>query len=393
MRIVIAPDKFRGTLEAAEVASALATGLASTGIDLDLRCCPVADGGEGTLAAALANGWERVTTTVAGPLGEPRSAAFGIGGFEGEPAALVELAMASGLALIPADAAGCLQTRPLDATSHGTGELIRAALDAGRGTVVLGIGGSACTDGGAGLLTALGARFLDGGGAPIPAGGGGLAELACVDLSELDPRVAGTRFVVACDVDNPLTGPSGAAAVFGPQKGAAVADVETLDANLGRLVEVLTAALGPAARDGAVRPGAGAAGGVGYAAMTLLGAEPRPGVDVVLELVGLDTQVAGADLVITGEGSLDEQSLGGKTPLGVARLAAAHGVPIIAVSGRCTLSPAQLSDAGFAAGYALADRDPVRCFTDTAAMLAELGAEIGGLLDRFSGNSTPGNLR
>ncbi len=377
VRIVIAPDKFRGTLEAAEVASALAAGLTAVRADLDLRCCPVADGGEGTLAAALANGWEQVTTTVAGPLGAPLAAAFGRGSLDDEPAGLVELSVASGLALIPADATGRRRTDPLGATRRGTGELIRAALDAGCATVILGIGGSACTDGGAGLLTALGARFLDAAGTPVPPGGGGLAELARVDLSGLDPRLARTRFVVACDVDNPLTGERGAAAVFGPQKGADADDVATLDANLGRLVEVLAAELGPVAREGAVRPGAGAAGGVGYAAMTVLGAEPRPGVDVVLDLVGLDGQVAGADLVITGEGSLDSQSLGGKTPVGVGRLAAAHGVPVVAVSGRCTLSADQLREAGFSAGYALADRDPVRCFTDTATMLTEIGREIG----------------
>ncbi len=376
-RIVIAPDKFRGTLEAADVASALATGLLAVRPGLDVRCCPVADGGEGTLAAALANGWEPVTVPVTGPLGQPRTAAFGIGSVDGARAALVELADASGLALIPSGPDGRPLADGLLATSLGTGELIRAALDAGCATVVLGIGGSACTDGGAGLLTALGARFLDAAGAPVPPGGGGLAALARIDLDGLDPRIARTRFVVACDVDNPLTGPRGAAAVFGPQKGAGPDQVATLDANLGRLVEVLAVALGPAARAGAVRPGAGAAGGVGYAAMTVLGAEPRPGVEVVLELVDLDAQLAGADLLITGEGSLDEQSLGGKTPVGVSRLAAAHGVPSIAVSGRCTLSVEQLRSAGFVAGFALADRDPVRCFTDTAAMLTELGRELG----------------
>lgn len=382
MRVVIAPDKFRGTLEAAEVAEAVASGLRAVRADLDIRCCPVADGGEGTLAAALANGWQPRVVPVTGPLGEARTASFGLGTLADEPAALVELALASGLALIPADSSGARRTDPLAAGSRGTGELIRAALDAGSGTVVLGIGGSACTDGGAGLLSALGARFLDAVGAPISPGGGGLASLARVDLSGLDPRIAQTRFVVACDVDNPLNGPRGAAAVFGPQKGARPADVAVLDANLARLVDVLAQDLGEPARAGAVRAGAGAAGGVGYAAMTVLGAEPRPGVDVVLGLVGLEAQLDGADLVITGEGSLDEQSLGGKTPLGVGRLAARHGVPVIAVSGRCTLTAEQLGAAGFAAAYALADVDPVRCFTDTAAMLTEVGAEIGRRLER-----------
>lgn len=385
MRVVVAPDKFRGTLEAAEVADALAAGLLSARPDLDVRCCPVADGGEGTLAAALANGWQAVTVPVTGPLGERHTAAFARGELDGAPAALVELAAASGLPLLPIDPSGRPVTDPLRATSAGTGDLIRAALDAGCATIVLGIGGSACTDGGAGLLGALGAEFLDADGAPVPPGGGGLGILAAVDLSGIDPRIARTRFVVACDVDNPLTGPRGSAAVFAPQKGATAAQVALLDANLGRLVDVLAGALGPAARDGAVRPGAGAAGGVGYAAMTVLGAEPRPGIDVVLELVGLDALIAGANLVITGEGSLDAQSLGGKTPIGVARTAAAHGVPVMVVSGRCMLTPDAVRGAGFVAGLALADIDPVRCFTDTAAMLTELGAGLGAELERFTG--------
>lgn len=384
MRVVIAPDKFRGTLEAAEVADALAAGLLAARPGLDVRRCPVADGGEGTLAAALANGWEAVAVPVTGPLGERRTAAFARGELAGAPAALVELAAASGLPLLPTDRSGRPVTDALRATSAGTGDLIRAALDAGCTTIVLGIGGSACTDGGAGLLGAIGAAFLDAGGAPVPPGGGGLGTLAAIDLSGIDPRIAGTHFIVACDVDNPLTGARGSAAVFGPQKGASPAQVALLDANLTRLVDVLAETLGPAGREGAVRPGAGAAGGVGYAAMTVLGAEPRPGIDVVLDLVGLEAQVAGAGLVITGEGSLDAQSLGGKTPIGVARTAAAHGVPAVVVSGRCTLTPDAVRDAGFVAGFALADIDPVRCFTETAAMLTDLGVRIGDELERLT---------
>ena len=383
MRIVIAPDKFRGTLEAADVAAAVAEGLLAALPDADVRRCPVADGGEGTLAAAVANGWEPLTVPVTGPLGEVRTADFARGELDGAPAALVELAAASGLPLVPTDRSGRRLTDALGATSAGTGDLIRAALDAGCTTIVLGIGGSACTDGGAGLLTALGARFTDAGGAPVPPGGGGLAALAAVDLSGLDSRIAETRFVVACDVDNTLTGPRGSAAVFGPQKGASPADVETLDANLAHLVDVLAQALGPVAREGAVRPGAGAAGGVGYAAMTVLGAEPRPGIDVVLDLVALAQQIDGADLVITGEGSLDAQSLGGKTPVGVARTAAALGVPTVVVSGRCTLTPDEVRGAGFIAGFALADIDPVRCFTETAAMLTDLGTRLGTDLENL----------
>jgi len=381
MRIVIAPDKFKGTLGAAEVAAALAAGLLQVRPDLDVRACPVADGGEGTLVAALANGWRRLDVPVTGPLGHPLNAPIGLGELDGESAALVEMALASGLGALPTGDHGGPLRDALRSTSLGTGELIKAALDAGCATVVLGIGGSACTDGGAGLLTALGARFLDESGAPILPGGGGLSRLYSVHLDGLDPRIINTRFIVACDVDNPLTGPRGAAAVFSPQKGAGDEDVAVLDANLERLVRALARTLGAAAIEGAVRPGAGAAGGVGYAAMTVLGAEPRPGIDVVLELVALADQLAGADLVITGEGSLDQQSLGGKTPIGVARTAAGHGVPAIAVCGQSTLEANQVRAAGFTAAYALADRDPVRCFTDPAGMLRELAVELAEGLD------------
>jgi glycerate 2-kinase len=383
MRIVIAPDKFKGTLGAAEVAAALSAGLVQARPDLDVRACPVADGGEGTLVAALSNGWRRLDVPATGPLGHRLTAPIAIGELDGASAALVEMALASGLGVLPTGDHGGLLRDALRATSLGTGELITAALDAGCETVVLGIGGSACTDGGAGLLTALGARFLDRGGAPIPLGGGGLGRLASVQLDGLDPRITQARFIVACDVDNPLTGPRGAAAVFSPQKGAGAADVAVLDANLERLVRALAGALGAAATQGAERPGAGAAGGVGYAAMTVLGAEPRPGIEVVLELVALSDQLAGADLVITGEGSLDQQSLGGKTPIGVARTAAGHGVPAIAVCGQSTLEPDEVRAAGFTAVFALADRDPVRCFSDPAGMLRELGVDLADRLDAF----------
>ena len=230
--------------------------------------------------------------------------------------------------MLPRNADGELSRDALAASSGGTGQLIRAALDAGCTEVVLGVGGSASSDGGAGLIAALGARLLDASGRDVPPGGG-LGRLSLVELDGLDPRIRTTKFVLAADVTNPLLGADGAAAVFGPQKGASADDVRVLDANLAVFVDRLVEAYGPQARQLAEADGAGAAGGVGYAALTVLGARRRPGIDVVIDFVRLRDRLSGVDLVITGEGSLDSQSLGGKTPLGVARAARAAGVPTV----------------------------------------------------------------
>ncbi|MFI5086322.1 MAG: glycerate kinase [Actinomycetales bacterium] len=383
MRIIIAPDKFKGSLSAPEVAEALATGLqrSPAGADLELVLVPVADGGEGTLDAAVGAGFSRRSATVSGPTGEPVRATFTVRGRE----AVIEMAAASGLALLPGGVPA-----PLTAGSRGTGELIRAALDAGCTDIILGVGGSANTDGGAGMLTGLGARMLDADGADLGPGGAALARLAVVDLDGLDPRLADARIVLATDVDNPLRGVRGAPAVFGPQKGATAAEVEALDAALGVLVDKLAAAAGPAARRHADTPGAGAAGGVGYAALAVLAAAHRPGIDVVLGFTQLAGRVAGADLVITGEGSLDEQSLGGKTPVGVARTAAAAGVPVVAVCGRTTLAAAQLHAAGFAQTFALTALEPDvdACIRDAARLLERIGERIGAQLAHHPGFHT-----
>ena len=376
MRVVIAPDKFKGSLEAPEVAEAIADGLAAALPTADVHCQPVADGGEGTVAAAIASGYEAVTVTVTGPVGEPVEATFAVHG----PRAVIEMAAASGLLVLPRNRRGEPIKDALGATSVGTGELITAALDQGCTEIVLGVGGSANTDGGSGLLIGLGARLLDTDGQPVPPGGGGLAGLASVDLSGLDPRLAETSFVLAADVTNPLLGSRGAAYVFGPQKGASEADVATLDENLGIFRDRLGDALGPAAVQAADASGAGAAGGVGYAALAVLGAERRPGVQVVLELVDLADRLTGVDLVITGEGSLDAQSLGGKTPVGVAELARAHGVPtVIGVCGRSLLSDDEARKAGFDEVIALLDRQPdvARAMTEAGLLLNEIGGEIG----------------
>lgn len=383
MRIVIAPDKFKGSLSAPEVCSYLEKGLrrgagpARIG-NLDVVRIPVADGGEGTLDAAVGSGFARRSAVVAGPTGEPVTAEFAVRGNE----AVIEMAAASGLALLPA---GALvggrpgSTAARTATSLGTGQLITAALDAGCSRIILGVGGSASTDGGAGVLQGLGARFLDNEANELPPGGAALARLDRIDFSGFDPRLKDTRFVLASDVDNPLLGAQGAAAIFGPQKGATQQDVGMLDAALARFVEVLAREIGFRAVKAAEAPGAGAAGGAGYTAIAVLAATRRPGIDVVLEFTELEQRLAGADLVITGEGSLDEQSLLGKTPLGVARAAAAQGTPVIAVCGRTTLTDGQAAAAGFVDVYALTalETDVNRCIAEAGPLLEQLGTQIG----------------
>ncbi|PRW64672.1 glycerate kinase [Actinopolyspora mortivallis] len=345
--VLVAPDKFKGSLTAPEVAEAVASGLRARVPGVETRCVPVADGGDGTVRAALATGlFEPARVRVTGPTGRRVSAEMAVN----EDTAVVELAAASGLALL---APG--EFDPLTASSFGTGELIAAALDRGVRTVVLGVGGSASTDGGAGMLAALGARFLDGSGAPIPRGGGGLDRLAEVDLSGLDPRLSSVDIVLASDVDNPLCGSGGAARVYGPQKGAGEREVRRLDAALERFAVLVGRASGHAPAE---RPGAGAAGGVGFGAMAVLSATFRSGSDVVLELAGFDRHLEGAALVVTGEGALDEQTLRGKAPGVVASRAVKAGVPAVAVAGQCALSARGLGEGGFSAVYALSHVQP-----------------------------------
>ncbi|MET3163688.1 UNVERIFIED_ORG: glycerate kinase [Arthrobacter sp. UYEF10] len=377
MRVVIAPDKFKGSLSAPDVASRLSAGLQSVVADLETTLIPVADGGEGTLDAAVGSGFTRRSATVTGPTGQPVRADFAVRGRE----AVIEMAAASGLALLPAVFAGGSPDSgtATTATSLGTGELIRAALDLGCRKFILGVGGSANTDGGAGVLQGLGAVLLDAEGNELPGGGAALARLDRIDFSGLDVRLEDSRFTLASDVDNPLLGPSGAASIFAPQKGATPSDVVALDAALTNFVSVLAGEIGVRAEHAAVAPGAGAAGGVGYIAIAALAAARRPGIDVVLEFTELEQRLAGADLVITGEGSLDEQSLLGKTPMGVARAAARAGIPVIAVCGRSTLSQEQLTEAGFRAVHALTDfeKNVEKCMAEAGPLLEELGKHIG----------------
>jgi len=377
MRIVIAPDKFKGSLSAPEVVEHLETGLLAVDDSLDVLGLPVADGGEGTLDAAIGSGFTRRTVRVTGPTGQELDADFALRGNE----AVIEMALASGLAVLPD---GVKDGR--GATSLGTGQLIQAALDAGARTIILGVGGSANTDGGAGVIKGLGGRFLDSSGEELPDGGAALARLDSIDLSGLDVRLEQTRFILASDVDNPLLGAQGAPAIFGPQKGLSPEDVTELDATLAHFVEVLGREIGVKASTAAAAPGAGAAGGVGYAALAVLNAERRRGVDVVLDFTGLAAKLAGATLVITGEGSLDEQSLGGKTPMGVADAARAAGVPIVAVCGRTTLTDEQISTSGFQAVYSLTsiEDDVEKCINQAGPLVEKLGSIIANSLIKQS---------
>ncbi|MBT3153212.1 glycerate kinase [Streptomyces sp. CHD11] len=366
--MLVAADKFKGSLTAVEVAGRVMAGLRRVVPDLEVEALPVADGGDGTVAAAVAAGFERREARVTGPLGDPVTAAFALR----EGTAVVEMAEASGLQRLPE---GVLA--PLTASTYGSGELLRAALDAGARSVVFGVGGSATTDGGAGMLSALGARLLTAGGDPVAPGGGGLAGLASADLSGLDPRLSSVEFVLASDVDNPLTGPKGAPAVYGPQKGASPEDVETLDAALAHFAKVLEDAVGARAAEYAVSPGAGAAGGVGFGVL-LLGAGFRPGIEVMLDVLGFAPALERADLVITGEGSLDGQTLHGKAPAGVAAAARAADKDVVAVCGRLALPPEVLGRAGIRRAYALTDLEPdvAKCIAGAGPILERTAERI-----------------
>ncbi|BDU76204.1 glycerate kinase [Mesoterricola sediminis] len=324
MRILVAPDSYKGSVSALAVAGAMERGILAVAPGAVVRKVPIADGGEGTVEALVAatRGTLR-HAQVTGPLGEPVQAAWGVLG-DGATA-VIEMAAASGLPLVPRD-----RRDPRTTTTRGTGELVRLALDQGLRKLVVGIGGSATNDGGTGLARALGVRFLDREGRDLPEGGAALAGLDRIDLSGLDPRLRGASILVACDVDNPLCGPRGASAVYGPQKGATPAMVADLDAALAVLARVAARDTG---RDVAALPGAGAAGGLGAGLLWFTPARLRPGVEIVLEATGFADLVREADLVLTGEGLTDAQTAMGKAPVGVAAVAQAHGVPVVCLSG------------------------------------------------------------
>ncbi len=324
MRIIVAPDSFKGSVSALGVAEAMERGIHAVFPDAEVLKVPIADGGEGTVEALVAaTGGRLLHTEVRGPLGDPVRAHWGISG-DGATAFL-EMAAASGLPLIARE-----RRNPCSTSTFGTGELMKAALDAGLRKLVIGIGGSATNDGGTGMARALGVRFLDAEGRELPEGGAALAQLARIDVSALDPRLTEASLLVACDVDNPLCGPRGASAVYGPQKGATPEMVAALDLALGVFAGVAALATG---RDVAMLPGAGAAGGLGAGLLFFTPASLRPGVAIVLETTGFEALVQGADLVITGEGRTDFQTAMGKAPVGVAAVAKRHGVPVLCLSG------------------------------------------------------------
>ena len=323
LRVVIAPDSFKESLSAAAVAAAIARGVKEAASDAQVVCIPMADGGEGSLDAVLAaTGGERRYASVVDAIGRPCVAAWGLLDKE---TAFIEMAAAAGLEQIVES-----ERKPLEAGTFGVGQLILAALDVGAQRVVLGLGGSATTDGGAGLFQALGAKLLDADNIELPPGGAALARLARIDTSALDPRLPDIQFEIAVDVDNPLCGQRGAAAIFGPQKGASPEEVKVLDSALGHWAAACRRQSG---RDESQTPGTGAAGGLGFVIKTFFRAEFRPGVELIAELVGLDEALRGAQLVFTGEGRMDRQTLLGKTPAGVARHGKRHGATVIALAG------------------------------------------------------------
>lgn len=336
MKVVLAPDSFKESMTAAEAAAAMRRGVLKVFPDAECLECPLADGGEGTgavLAAAL--GAKPHAVRVRGAQGGPVEAGFALAG---DGTAIMDVASAVGLALTPP-----ARRNPMTAASWGVGELISAGLDSGMKRLVVGLGGSSTNDGGAGLIAALGARLFDAAGRPCDAAPTGLLRVSRVDVSGLDGRLAGVPIELACDVDNPLLGPSGASAVFGPQKCASAADVPVLEEALARWAAALVDAVG---RDERTAPGAGAAGGMGFAFL-MLGAQARRGIDLVIESTGLEGQIAGADVVLTGEGSFDAQTSAGKAPWGVAQAARRHGVPVIGFAGRVGDVPDSVLDVVF----------------------------------------------
>ena len=368
MHILIAPDSFKEALAAGDVADAIAAGCTRARPDATVDTCPVADGGEGTVAALVsATAGTLKHLDVTGPLGTPVKATWGLLG-DGHTAA-IELASASGLPLVPR-----AQRNPMHTTTAGTGELIAAALDAGVRRIILGIGGSATNDGGAGAAQALGVRFLDDNDEPLaaPITAADLPRVARIDMSQRHPRLAEVELLVACDVTNPLLGPDGAAAVYAPQKGATPEQIPQLDAALAHLADVIQRDLGRDVRD---TPGAGAAGGMGAGALALLDGELRSGIDIVLEAVRFNDRLARADMCITGEGKLDGQSLSGKAIAGVTRAAAGRGVPTVALVGAVGDNPEALTALGLRAWHVIGPDLPAEESIRRTAELLEAAAE------------------
>ncbi len=379
MKIVVAPDSFKGSITALQAAVAMEEGLRRVFPNAIIEKIPMADGGEGTVQSLVdATGGHIRTERVLAPLGNEVEAKFGILA-DGETA-VIEMASASGLTLVPAD-----KRNPLRTTTYGTGQLIHTALELGCRRLIIGIGGSATNDGGAGMAEALGVKLLNANGEPIPRGGDGLGQLSSIDITSIHPAVAETETVVACDVNNLLTGPKGASHVYGPQKGGTPEMVETLDTYLAHFDRVLMHTLGKSFGD---IPGAGAAGGLGAGLMAFLDAQLRLGVDIIIEAVNLKERMKDADLVFTGEGQLDFQTAFGKTPVGVARVAKSYNFPVVAIAGGIAEGADAVYDKGIDAMLAIvqqpmsleqASADASRLIADTAEQAARL-LNIGSTL-------------
>jgi glycerate kinase len=347
MKVVIAPQGFKAGIPGLEAAQAIARGVIAAVPDAETVLAPVADGGDGTLHALVdGTGGKVFTSMVSGPLGPQLEALWGVMG-DGRTA-VVEMALASGLALVPQR-----RRNPRLTTTAGTGEIIREALDAGYTRIIVGLGGSATNDGGAGMAAALGARFMDAEGRSLPPGGSSLARLDRIDVSNLHPGLQGATIIAATDVTNPLCGPEGASAIFGPQKGANAEMVRELDAALANYAQVVTRDVG---RDVSGVPGAGAAGGLGAGLMAFAGATLQSGIDMVCEILGFDALLQGADLVITGEGRADRSTIFNKAPVGVARHANTHGVPTVLLAGSLGPGYEELYEHNVASVVCIADR-------------------------------------
>ncbi|SMB91836.1 glycerate kinase [Thermanaeromonas toyohensis ToBE] len=377
-RIIIAPDSFKESLDAPQVAKAIAAGVKKALPNVETVEVPLADGGEGLTATLVAaTGGKLIETVVTGPLGEPVTARWGLLG-DGHTA-VVEMAQASGLPLVPKE-----KRNPLFTTTYGTGELIREALASGCQRLIVGIGGSATNDGGAGMAQALGVKLLDEAGRDIPWGAVGLEKLQHIDMQSLFPRVKEVEILVACDVDNPLCGPRGASAVYGPQKGATPEMIPRLDAALARLADIIARDLGIEVRD---LPGAGAAGGLGAGLVAFLGATLRRGIELVMETVNLEgILAAGADLVITGEGEINRQTAYGKVPTGVAKVAGKYGIPVVALVGSIGEGAEAVYEHGIKAYMSIVPR-PVPlsyCLENAATLLLDAAERLIRLLTVLS---------
>lgn len=350
MRVVIAPDSFKGSLSSNQAAAAVERGIlraaAKADRKLEITKIPIADGGEGTVEAIVTGaGGKIIPARVLDPLGREIDSFFGI---LPDRTGVIEMAAASGLSLIKPE-----ERNPLITTSYGTGQLIKKALEAGCTRLIIGLGGSATNDGGVGMAQALGGVFLDRNQQPIGYGGGELGKIEKIDLSGADPKVAGTTVIVASDVKNVLCGPDGASAVYGPQKGATPEMVAVLDRNLRHLAEKVKADLG---KDIDLVPGSGAAGGLGGGLLAFLNVEIKPGIEIVMELTGFREKVREADLIITGEGATDFQTMFGKVPYGVAQVAGEYGKPVICISGTLGNGYQKLYDAGIRAFFSIVNR-------------------------------------